>query len=86
MMQSSSVVIAVVASLSFFSSPARADDVTRAGERAGYRYVFKDDPLQAGGLDAKDARIRVMPRALRQTLIRPRTTFVTEMLESIEKL
>jgi hypothetical protein len=86
MMQTFNLVVAgVLVSLSV-SSQALADDVTRTEERGGYRYVFKDEPLEAGGLESKDARIRVMPHVLRQTLIRPRTSFVTEMLESVEKL
>ena len=76
----------VVAAVAVTSVPAFAQDVTTTDQRDGYRYVFKDEPLTAGGLDANDARIRVMPHMLRQTLIRPRLTFVSQMLESVEKL
>ena len=52
----------------------------------GYGYEFDDDPLNAGGFGPNDATIRVRPRAARTTLIRPRTSFVPEMLKSGENL
>lgn len=52
----------------------------------GYGYEFDDDPLNAGGFGPNDATIRVRPRAARTTLIRPRTSFVPEMLKSVEDL
>lgn len=52
----------------------------------GYGYEFDDDPLSAGGFGPNDATIRVRPRAARTTLIRPRTSFVPEMLKSVENL
>ena len=52
----------------------------------GYGYTFDDDPLAAGGFGPNDATIRVRARAARTTLIRPRTSFVPEMLKSVENL
>jgi hypothetical protein len=52
----------------------------------GYGYEFSDDPLNAGGFGPNDATIRVRPGPVRTTLIRPRTSFVTEMLKSVENL
>ncbi|MFO0570218.1 MAG: hypothetical protein U0263_31540 [Polyangiaceae bacterium] len=52
----------------------------------GYGYTFDDDPLNAGGFGPSDATIRVRPRAARTTLIRPRTSFVPEMLKSVENI
>lgn len=52
----------------------------------GYGYEFGDDPLSAGGFGPNDATIRVRPGAVRSTLIRPRTSFVPEMLKSVENL
>ena len=52
----------------------------------GYGYSFEDDPLNAGGFGPNDATIRVRKTAARTTLIRPRTTFVPEMLKSVENL
>ncbi len=52
----------------------------------GYGYEFSDDPLSAGGFGPNDATIRVRPGPVRTTLIRPRTSFVAEMLKSVENL
>lgn len=57
-----------------------------AGKEEGYGYEFSDDPLAAGGLGPNDATIRVRPGPVRRTLIRPRTSFVPEMLKSVENL
>ncbi len=56
------------------------------GDADGYGYEFEDDPLNAGGFGPNDATIRVRAKAARTTLIRPRTTFVPEMLKSVENL
>ena len=56
------------------------------GKDEGYGYEFSDDPLSAGGFDPNDATIRVRPGPVRTTLIRPRTSFVPEMLKSVENL
>jgi len=55
-------------------------------ETGGYGYEFSDDPLNAGGFGPGDATIRVRPGPIRATLIRPRTSFVAEMLKSVENL
>ena len=57
-----------------------------AQDDEGYGYEFEDDPLNAGGFGPNDATIRVRPKAARTTLIRPRTSFVPEMLKSVENL
>jgi hypothetical protein len=57
-----------------------------AKEGEGYGYEFSDDPLAAGGFGPNDATIRVRPGPVRMTLIRPRTSFVPEMLKSVENL
>jgi hypothetical protein len=56
------------------------------GGGSGYGYEFTDDPLNAGGFGPNDATIRVRPGPVRTTLIRPRTSFVPEMLKSVENL
>jgi hypothetical protein len=58
----------------------------KAGKSEGYGYEFSDDPLNAGGFGPNDATIRVRPGPVRTTLIRPRTSFVPEMLKSVENL
>jgi hypothetical protein len=76
--------IAIGAAVLAASGLALAQD---KGEKAeGYGYEFDDDPLSAGGFGPNDATIRVRPRAARTTLIRPRTSFVPEMLKSVENL
>lgn len=57
----------------------------RAGDQ-GYGYEFDDDPLAAGGFGPNDATIRVRPGPVRTTLIRPRISFVDNMLKSVENL
>lgn len=59
---------------------------TAASGGDGYGYEFDDDPLNAGGFGPNDATIRVRPKAMRTTLIRPRTSFIPEMLKSVENL
>jgi hypothetical protein len=65
------------------SSVALAQDKKK---EEGYGYEFSDDPLSAGGFGPNDATIRVRPGPVRTTLIRPRTSFVPEMLKSVENL
>jgi hypothetical protein len=56
------------------------------GGTGDYGYKFEDDPLSAGGFGPADATIRVRPGPVRTTLIRPRTSFVPEMLKSVENI
>jgi hypothetical protein len=65
---------------------ASAQDIQESKTDDGYGYSFDDDPLNAGGFGPNDATIRVRARAARTTLIRPRTSFVPEMLKSVENL
>jgi len=91
----------IAASLALVSAQALAQDaaagggngVTGTGAAAGgsggsgdYGYKFEDDPLSAGGFGPADATIRVRPGPVRTTLIRPRTSFVPEMLKSVENI
>ncbi len=83
-------VIAPSASAQAKGAAAGAADAAAAGGGdkgdEGYGYTFDDDPLNAGGFGPNDATIRVRPRAARTTLIRPRTSFVPEMLKSVENI
>lgn len=89
----------IAASLGLLSSQALAQNAaggggaTDTGAAAGgsggsgdYGYKFEDDPLSAGGFGPADATIRVRPGPVRTTLIRPRTSFVPEMLKSVENI
>jgi hypothetical protein len=49
-------------------------------------YEFEDDDLMGDALGTTSALIRVRPDAARVTLIRPRASFVPEMLKSVELL
>lgn len=87
--RSSIVAVSVGIAAFAFSSAALAQDAKpgAGGDKAeGYGYEFSDDPLNAGGFGPNDATIKVRPRAARTTLIRPRTTFVPEMLKSVENI
>lgn len=80
-----SVGVAVLASSSVaFAQAARPAEAGGGGD--GYGYEFSDDPLNAGGFGPNDATIRVRPTAARTTLIRPRISFVQEMLKSVENI
>jgi hypothetical protein len=70
----------------FALAQAKAADAGGGKKDAGYGYEFSDDPLNAGGFGPNDATIRVRPGPIRTTLIRPRTSFVPEMLKSVENL
>ena len=59
------------------ASPARAD---------GYSYTFTDDALLAGATGILGVPIKSRGPGMRQTLIRPRTAFVVELLKSVENL
>jgi hypothetical protein len=84
----------VAGTLVLVTAPSFAQDAPAAGGAAGggsggngdYGYKFEDDPLSAGGFGPADATIRVRPGPVRTTLIRPRTSFVPEMLKSVENI
>jgi len=84
----------VAATLVLLSAPSFAQDAAGGAAAAGakpegggdYGYKFEDDPLSAGGFGPSDATIRVRPGPVRTTLIRPRTSFVPEMLKSVENI
>jgi hypothetical protein len=83
----------IVSVLTLIASSALAQEAggggaqNTAGQGQGdYGYKFEDDPLAAGGFGPSDATIRVRPGPVRTTLIRPRTSFVPEMLKSVENI
>lgn len=78
-------IAAFVVAPSVFAQGKAAAKEGKSGDD-GYGYTFDDDPLNAGGFGPNDATIRVRPRAARTTLIRPRTSFVPEMLKSVENI
>jgi hypothetical protein len=80
--------VLLIAAPAFAQAKAAAGAAPAAGgeSKEGYGYEFSDDPLSAGGFGPNDATIRVRPGPVRTTLIRPRTSFVPEMLKSVENL
>jgi hypothetical protein len=94
MRKSKTSLIAIVgAALVLVAAPSFAQDAPAGGGGAAggggggdYGYKFEDDPLSAGGFGPADATIRVRPGPVRTTLIRPRTSFVPEMLKSVENI
>jgi hypothetical protein len=75
-------IVILATSGTVFAQSAKAAE----GGDNGYGYEFSDDPLNAGGFGPNDATIRVRPTAARTTLIRPRISFVQEMLKSVENI
>jgi hypothetical protein len=81
------VAIGFVSGTSFAQDAAgAAPTAAGTGGSGDYGYKFEDDPLAAGGFGPADATIRVRPGPVRTTLIRPRTSFVPEMLKSVENI
>ncbi len=79
--------VALVSSSAFAQGKDKDKGEVKSSEaKDGYGYEFRDDPLAAGGFSPNDATIRVRVRPPRVTLIRPRTSFVPEMLKSVENI
>jgi hypothetical protein len=62
------------------------DDYRTQDEKDGYSVDFFTDQLSDGGQGGTLPMILVRPRIVRMTLIRPRTSFVNEMLKSVEAI
>lgn len=77
MIRRSLAAVAAAMICSFSAGIASAEDIT---------YEFDDDLLDADGLDTKAALIKVRKKEVRTTLIRPRGSFVPELLKSVEHL
>ncbi|MGC4090309.1 MAG: hypothetical protein QM756_21010 [Polyangiaceae bacterium] len=78
-----------LAACTALSAPAFAQGFqTQNGGAQGesYRVDFDEDPLGALPSDAYIARIHVRPGRVRTLLLRPRTSFVNEMLTSVQAL
>ena len=68
------------------SASANESAVEASESEDGYGYAFRDDPLQAGVGGANGAVIKLRSHVVRRTLIRPRASFVPEMLKSVEAI
>lgn len=69
-----------------FASPAGAQVRRSNYKDQGGFHEFDDDPLHAEGASAMGSVLRFRPRPFRVMLLRPRTSFVGEMLKSVEKM
>ncbi|HVU01616.1 MAG TPA: hypothetical protein VHE30_07690 [Polyangiaceae bacterium] len=80
----------LAASLLLFAPPALAEDGSPgyavAGDSTHEDVAFDDDDLLAAGESPYGDWFKVPPTAKRVMLIRPRTSFVTELLISIGAL
>lgn len=80
--------LAALATLALAAHPAaaqtNASNAQVNGTGGTYSVTFIDDPLSALGNDSVIARIVVRPGAARTMLLRPRTSYVGEMLKSVE--
>jgi len=75
--------LAVVVTLSLLSFAAAAGAQTKTDQ---YSYHFEDDFMVGTTLDTKSLVILERKPAPRITLLRPRASFVVEMLTSIETM
>lgn len=95
-MKKLSIASVIAASFLLLAAPALADETAPAKAAAaapadaksdkGYGYQFEDDPLQSGVAGTTGFVLKVRPKGAREVLLRPRTSFVPEMLKSVEAL
>jgi hypothetical protein len=92
-MKKISIVAVIASSLVLLAAPAMAEEKAPAKAAAktdtsekGYGYAFEDDPLQSGVAGTTGFVLKVRPKGAREVLLRPRTSFVPEMLKSVEAL
>jgi hypothetical protein len=78
----------LLAALLAFGVCSLAGNAQAQTERApsGYTYDFEPDDLVGETLATTPPLIRVRPQPLRVMLLRPRASFVAEMLKSVEAL
>ena len=89
-----SVACAIASLFVLAAAPALADETAPAKAAAkdskqsdkGYGYTFEDDPLNSGVSGLTGFVLKVRPKGAREVLLRPRTSFVPELLKSVEAL
>jgi hypothetical protein len=90
-----SVACALASLLVLAAAPAFAEDTAPAKASAakdakqdqkGYGYTFEDDPLNSGVSGLTGFVLKVRPKGAREVLLRPRTSFVPELLKTVEAL
>lgn len=76
--------VGLIGTITALSSIASADPPKNKGD---VEYVFPDaDKLTADGFGPNGTTVNVMKFANRQRLLRPRASFVQEMLKSVENM
>jgi hypothetical protein len=97
-----SIALAAFSLLAFAAAPALADDTAKDPKDAkeakaapapvkdakskDYGYTFEDDPLASNVQGTTGFVLKLRPPSARQLLLRPRVSFVPEMLKSVEGL
>lgn len=74
-----------------FAAPAFADETakppaSKEAKSKDYGYTFEDDPLSSNVQGTTGFILKLRPPAARQLLLRPRVSFVPEMLKTVESL
>lgn len=86
MMRSTLATLAGLTIVALATNAAAAPTVETTDTKDGYEYIYDADKLNADGLGNTIPIIKVRNRATRRTLIRPRATFVPELLKSAESV
>ena len=79
------MLVCLGAALLSITDVAAAQGVQSSDTDGGYGSRLDDDPLDAGGFSEHDAVIKVRPKPIRTLLLQLRTSFVPEMLRTVEK-
>lgn len=78
--------IVLLLTVSLISIPALAQTKMTQESDDSYGYEFEDDPLATGWFSPNDAILKIRGKGFRTMLIRPRTSFIKEMIRDIEEL
>jgi hypothetical protein len=76
--------LALLAALTMLAIGSPCFAQTTTAEREGYGYRFDDDHMVGDTLSTTPPLLKVRKKLPRITLIRPRASFVAEMLKSVE--
>ena len=87
LLAASAVLLVVSSAAAQGSSPAKKRAAATATAVDGHDvYDFPDDALMGEGIGADVARVSVLRHAARASLVRPRLSFVPEMLKTAEAM
>ncbi len=78
--------LAAVLSLSVVALAGAAEAQSNADENSGYSYHFDDDLMVGDTFDSPPPLLKMGHRIHRIPLLRPRASFVADMLKSVETL